>query len=60
MKTVIEPKYAEVLHEALDDFQYKIALELNALKGKAMTDRRKKLTKHQKLVEALQSILSEM
>ncbi len=40
--------------EALDDYLYKISIELSDLKGQAMNNRRKELTKKQKLTEQLQ------
>ena len=58
MKTSIEEKYRGVVLEAMNDYLYKVSLELNQLKGGAMTNRRKELTRKQKLMEEIRSHLN--
>ena len=53
----IDEKYRNVIREALSDYLYKVSLELNDMKGKALTDRRKELTKKQQLLEELRNEL---
>jgi hypothetical protein len=50
----IDPKYKELLLEALSDKRYRLALELDKLKGGPMDKQRKMLTKKQALLEALE------
>ncbi len=54
----IEEKYKDIVKEALGEYLYKISLELNEMKGKAMTNRRKELTKKQRLLEEVRSNFS--
>ena len=58
MDIAIDIKYKEIILEAFEDFQYKIALELNDLKGHKLNKERKALTTKQKLVEELQRKLN--
>ena len=53
----IDEKYRSIIREALSDYLYKVSLELNDMKGKALTDRRKELTSKQKLLEELRNEL---
>ena len=57
MEIKFEGKYRMILKEALSDYQYKISLELNKLKGQPLTSHRKELTKKQRMVEELRSQL---
>ena len=52
----LDKKYFDLLKEALSDYQYKIALELNDLKGHSLTKRRKELTQKQRHLEELVSL----
>ncbi|MDF1697966.1 MAG: hypothetical protein P1U56_19115 [Saprospiraceae bacterium] len=58
MAMEIDEKYHSLLKEALGEYQYKLALELNALKGHALTERRKNLTQKQRLLEELLALLN--
>jgi len=58
MKISIDAKYKDVMHEAFSDYLYKISLELNEMKGQAMDNRRKELTKKQRLAEDLRRQLN--
>ena len=58
MEIKLDGKYRTILREALSDYQYKISLELNKMKGQALTSHRKELTKKQRLVEELRSQLA--
>lgn len=57
MEITIDEKYKLIMREALSDYHYKISLELNGMKGQAMTKIRKELTQKQKWVEELRSQL---
>ena len=52
----LDKKYYVLVKDALSDYQYKMALELNELKGHSLTKRRKELTQKQKLLEELVSL----
>ena len=54
----VDAKYRSVILEALDDYLYKVSMELNELKGHAMNNRRKELTKKQRLIEDLRRDLN--
>ena len=54
----VDSKYKSVVLEALDDYLYKVSIQLNELKGHAMNNRRKELTKKQRLIEELRSRLN--
>lgn len=57
MAISIDEKYRPVLIEVLNDYLYKVSLELNELKGQPMTKKRKELSKKQRLIEELRSSL---
>ena len=57
MELKVDSKYYTVLREALDDYLYKVSLELNDLKGHTMNNRRKELTRKQRLIEELRNKL---
>ena len=57
MEFKVDAKYHIVLQEALDDYLYKVSLELNELKGHSLNNRRKELTKKQRLIEELRNKL---
>ena len=57
MAIQIKEKYKPVLVEALNDYLYRVSLELNKMKGDPMTPRRKELSKKQRLLEELRSEL---
>ncbi len=50
----INSKYKPILLEALQDMMYKVALELEDLKGQPLTELRKELSQKQAQVEELQ------
>ncbi|MGI9541700.1 MAG: hypothetical protein ACR2MX_00490 [Cyclobacteriaceae bacterium] len=54
----IDPKYSPILLEALEESMYKLSLQLEALKGQPLTERRKQLTKKQIQLEELQHLVS--
>ena len=58
MEITIDIKYKQIIIEAFEDYQYKIALELNEMKGQKLDKRRKELTRKQKLVEELRRKLN--
>ena len=60
MELRIDSKYKDILLEALDDYQYKLALKLNELRGQALTKQRKELTQKQKYVEELKSTMNAL
>ena len=51
-------KYSQLLLESIEESLYKIALEMDQLKGGPMTPERKKLDKRQKELEELQHEIS--
>ena len=53
MAISIDEKYRAILIEVLSDYLYKVSLELNELKGQALTKRRKELSVKQRLIEEL-------
>lgn len=55
----IDVKYKEILLEALEDKMYKVSLQLNDLKGSAMTEERSRLTRLQRRIEQLQHLISQ-
>lgn len=57
MAISIDEKYRPVLIEVLNDYLYKVSLELNELKGQPLTKKRKELSKKQRLIEELRSSL---
>ncbi len=57
MAIQIDDKFKDVLVEVLDDYLYRVSLELNALKGQPMTSNRKDLTKNQRKMEELRNLL---
>ena len=57
MAISIDEKYRPVLIEVLNDYLYKVSLELNELKGQPLTKKRKELSKKQRLIEQLRSSL---
>lgn len=57
MTISIDKKYKPILVEALNDYLYKVSLELNKLKGQPLTKRRKELSKKQRLIEELRDKL---
>ena len=50
----IPEKYKDLLLETIEESLYKIALDMDSLKGGPMTPQRKRLDKKQKSLEALQ------
>ena len=56
----INAKNKMLLLEALGELMYKVAIELQQLKGQPLTRKRKELTKKQKQLEALQHQISTM
>ena len=54
----IDDQFHSLVLEAIEDLMYKVSLELNSLKGEPMSGKRKKLTKKQKELEALQHQVS--
>ncbi len=54
----VSDKYRELLLETLEESLYKIAIDMEKLKGGPMTPARKKLDKKQKDLEALQHEIS--
>ncbi len=54
----LDSSYRPLLLEALEDKMYKLSLQLNEMKGQALTERRKELTKKQKKLEELQHLIS--
>jgi len=60
MAIPIDEKYKPILLEVLSDYLYKVSLELNELKGKPLTKRRKELSKKQRYMEELRNELSSV
>lgn len=56
----IDVKYKDILLEALEDKMYQISLRLNDMKGMAMTEERKRLTRMQRQIEKLQHLISQV
>ena len=54
----IDSSYRSLLLEALGDMMYKISLQLNEMKGQALTEHRKELTQKQQQLEELQRLIS--
>jgi hypothetical protein len=54
----IPEKYGQLLLESIEESLYKIALDMDQLKGGPMTPERKKLDKRQKALEELQHEIS--
>lgn len=54
----IEPKYHDLMLEALEDLMYKVSMQLNDLKGGPLNNERKHLTAKQHLIEELQHKIS--
>ena len=54
----IDSKYVPILLEGLEELLYKLALQMEDLKGGPMTPERKRLDKKQKEVEELQHQIS--
>ena len=54
----IPNKYRETLLVALEEYMYKLSLELNKYKGQPMTQTRRDLTNKQRALEDLQHIVS--
>ena len=54
----IDSKYVPILLEGLEELLYKLALQMEDLKGGPMTPERKRLDKKQKMVEDLQHKIS--
>ncbi|MEQ8519626.1 MAG: hypothetical protein RLN79_01090 [Cytophagales bacterium] len=54
----IPEKYKDLILETIEEALYKIALNMEDLKGGPMTPQRKKLDKKQKELEALQHKIS--
>lgn len=54
----IPEKYKDLILETIEEALYKIALNIEDLKGGPMTPQRKKLDKKQKDLEALQHKIS--
>ncbi|MGE0587962.1 MAG: hypothetical protein AB7O48_05275 [Cyclobacteriaceae bacterium] len=54
----LDSKFKSVMLEALEEYMFKLSLELDNLKGQALTPYRKELTKKQELVEELQHLIS--
>ncbi|MEQ8360554.1 MAG: hypothetical protein RH860_13780 [Cytophagales bacterium] len=54
----IPEKYKGLILETIEEALYKIALNMEDLKGEPMTPQRKKLDKKQKELEALQHKIS--
>ncbi len=55
----IDSKHVPVLLEGLEELLYKLALQMEELKGGPMTPERKRLDHKQKLVEELQHDISQ-
>lgn len=55
----IDSKHVPVLLEGLEELLYKLALQMEELKGGPMTPERKRLDQKQKLVEELQHDISQ-
>ena len=58
MAIQIDISYQAVLLEALNDQLYKVSLELNALKGQPLTNKRKELSRKQRLLEEIRDLVS--
>ena len=58
MAIQIDISYQAVLLEALNDQLYKVSLELNALKGQPLTNKRKELSRKQRLLEEVRDLVS--
>ncbi len=54
----IPEKFKDLILETIEEALYKIALDMEGLKGGPMTPQRKKLDKKQKELEALQHKIS--
>ena len=54
----IDIKYKSILLEAMEELMYKLSLQLEDLKGKPLTKKRKELTKKQVDLEKLQHLIS--
>lgn len=57
---LIDVKSKALLLEALGELMYKVAIELQHLKGQPLTSKRKELTKKQEKLEALQHKISSI
>jgi len=57
MEIKLEDKYKVILKEAMDDYIYKVSLQLNEMKGQSMTDKRKELTDKQRYAEKLRKAI---
>lgn len=57
MAIQIDGTYKAVLLEALNDQLYKVSLELNALKGQPLTNKRKELSRKQRLLEEVRDVV---
>jgi hypothetical protein len=58
MAISIDDKYRPILIDVLNDYLYKVSIELNELKGQPLTKKRKELSKKQRLIEELRNKLS--
>lgn len=54
----LDSKFKPIMLEALEEYMFKLSLELESLKGQALTPYRKELTKKQEMVEQLQHLIS--
>ncbi|HNP95318.1 MAG TPA: hypothetical protein PKJ63_06805 [Cyclobacteriaceae bacterium] len=54
----IDSKFKPILLEALEEYMFKLSLELDNLKGQSLTPYRKELTNKQQLIEELQHLIS--
>lgn len=54
----IDGKYKSILLEAMEELMYKLSLQLEDLKGKPLTKKRKELTQKQAGLEKLQHLIS--
>lgn len=54
----IDAKFKPLLLEALEEYMYKLSLQLNDLKGGPLTPERKALTQKQEMLEQLQHLVS--
>ena len=57
---LIDSKYKPLVLEALEDLMYKLSLQLEGMKGGALTKERKELTEKQGMLEELQHLISGM